>query len=79
MNHTKMKIQINVKPNSKQQKIEEENDGTLTVRLKSPPVDGKANQELIEILAKKFGVAKSQIVIKSGLFSRNKLIEIGDE
>jgi uncharacterized protein (TIGR00251 family) len=79
MNHTKMKIQINVKPNSKQQKIEEENDGSLTVRLKSPPVDGKANQELIEILAKKFGVAKSQIVIKSGLFSRNKLIEIGEE
>jgi len=74
-----MKIQINVKPNSKQQKIEEENDGSLTVRLKSPPVDGKANQELIEILAKKFGVAKSQIVIKSGLFSRNKLIEIGEE
>lgn len=74
-----MKIQIKVKPNSKHQKIEEGNDGSLTVRLKSPPVDGKANHELIEILAKKFGVAKSQIVIKSGLSSRNKLIEIGEE
>lgn len=74
-----MKIQIKVKPNSKHQKIEEGTDGSLTVRLKSPPVDGKANQELIEILAKKFGVAKSQIVIKSGLSSRNKLVEIGKD
>lgn len=73
-----MKIQIKVKPNSKQQKIEEENDGTLIVRLKSLPVDGKANQELIEMLAKKFRVAKSQIIIKSGLSSRNKLIEIAE-
>ncbi len=79
MNHKKMKIQVKVKPNSKHQKIEEGNDSSLTVSLKSPPVDGKANQELIEILAKKFRVAKSQIVIKSGLSSRNKLVEIGEE
>ncbi|MBE9169357.1 DUF167 domain-containing protein [Pleurocapsales cyanobacterium LEGE 06147] len=73
-----MKIQVKVKPNSQQQKIEEGANGSWTVRLKSPPVDGKANQELIEMLAKKFRVAKSQIVIKSGLSSRNKLVEIGE-
>ena len=44
--------------------------------LKSPPVDGKANEELIKLLAKKFDVAKSDIRIKSGLSSRQKLIEI---
>jgi hypothetical protein len=71
-----MKIQIKVKPNSKEQKIEETGDGSFIIRLKSPPVDGKANQELITILAKKFKVAKSQIIIKSGLSSQNKLIEI---
>ena len=48
-----MKIRVTVKPNSKQQKIEESADGTLKIRLKSPPVDGKANQELIKVLAKK--------------------------
>ncbi|GAB4526220.1 MAG: DUF167 domain-containing protein [Pleurocapsa sp.] len=71
-----MKIQVKVKPNSKQQKIEELTDGSLIIRLKSPPVDGKANQELIKILAEKYGVAKFQVVIKSGLSSKNKLIEI---
>ncbi len=73
-----MKIQVKVKPNSKQQKIEESADGTLIVRLKSPPVDGKANKELIELLAKKFQVSKSQITIKSGLSSKNKLVMINN-
>lgn len=71
-----MKKQVKVKPNSKRQSIEEQPDGSLTVHLKSPPVDGKANQELIALLAEKFNVSKSNINIKSGLSSKNKLIEI---
>ena len=70
------KKKVKVKPNSKQQKIEEQPDGSLTVYLKSPPVDGKANQELIKLLAEKFDLPKSHIRIKSGLSSRQKLIEI---
>ncbi len=71
-----MKIKVKVKPNSKQQKIEESADGSFVVRLKSPPIDGKANKELLELLAKKFHISRSQITIKSGLSSKNKLIEI---
>ncbi|MEL6461005.1 MAG: DUF167 domain-containing protein [Cyanobacteria bacterium J06621_15] len=71
-----MQINVKVKPNSKQQKIIEEENGTLTIRLKSPPVDGKANEELIKILSKKYSVPKSYIRIKSGISSRQKLIEI---
>jgi uncharacterized protein (TIGR00251 family) len=67
---------IKVKPNSKQQQIIEEPDGSLTIRLKSPPVDGKANAELIKLLAEKFEVRKSAIVIKSGVSSRTKLVEV---
>lgn len=74
-----MHKQIKVKPNSKQQIIEEALDGSLTIHLKSPPVDGKANKELIKILAKRFDVSKSQIRIKSGLSSRNKLVEIEND
>jgi hypothetical protein len=74
-----MKIQVKVKPNSQEQKIEELADGSLSIRLKTPPIDGKANQELIEILAKKFQVTKSQITIKSGASGRNKLVEIKTE
>ena len=71
-----MKIQVKVKPNSKQQKIEELEDGSLIIRLKSLPIKGQANQELIKLLAKRYQVTKSQILIKSGLSSNNKLIEI---
>jgi len=71
-----VKKQVKVKPNSKKQEFKELADGTLAVHLKSPPVDGKANQELIELLADKFNVSKSQVRIKSGLSSKNKLIEI---
>lgn len=71
-----MKIKVKVKPNSKQQKIEEINSDELIVKLKSPPVDGKANKELIALLADKYQVSKSQVEIKSGLTSKNKWIEI---
>ncbi|MBE9233954.1 MAG: DUF167 domain-containing protein [Cuspidothrix sp.] len=73
-----MQKRVKVKPNAKQQKIEELADGSLNVHLKSPPVDGKANEELIKLLAKNFDVPKSSIRIKSGATSRQKLIEIDD-
>ena len=71
-----MQKSIKVKPNSQQQKIIEEADGSLSISLKSPPVDGKANEELIKLLAKKFSVPKSRITIKLGLSSRQKLVII---
>jgi uncharacterized protein len=71
-----MQKKVKVKPNAKQQKIEEQSDGSLNVHLKSPPVDGKANEELIKLIAEKFNVPKSFIRIKSGVSSRQKLVEI---
>lgn len=71
-----MKISVKVKPNSKQQKIVCSDEGTWIIHLKSPPIDGKANQELIQLLAKQFKIARAQISIKSGLSSKIKLIEI---
>jgi uncharacterized protein (TIGR00251 family) len=73
-----VKIQVKVKPNSKQQHISEAEDGTLIIRLKSPPVDGKANAELIKLLAERYKVSKSQVTIKAGLSSKTKLIEIAE-
>ncbi|MBE9055419.1 DUF167 domain-containing protein [Sphaerospermopsis sp. LEGE 08334] len=73
-----MQKKVKVKPNSKQQKITEQEDGSLIVNLKSPPINGKANEELINLLAEKFNLPKSHIRIKSGLTSRQKLIEIDD-
>jgi uncharacterized protein len=71
-----MLVAVKVKPNSKKPRVEQAADGSLTVYLKSPPVEGKANAELIERLAERFGVPKSRVRIRSGQLSRNKLAEI---
>lgn len=72
-----MKIfSVKVKPNAKQQQLLYAEDGSLIVHLKSPPVDGKANTELIQLLAKTFNVPKSAIRIKAGAIAKHKLIEI---
>ena len=71
-----MKISVKVKANAKQQKIEAIADGSLKISLKSPPIDGKANLELISLLAKHFQVSKSQVMIKSGQNNQSKIVEI---
>jgi len=48
----------------------------LKVRLAAPPVDGEANEALIEFLAKELGLKKRQISLSSGTASRRKVIEI---
>lgn len=71
-----MKLSVKVKPNSRQQKIEAGEDGVTTVWLKSPPVDGKANAELVKLLAETYGVSKSQVRICTGTSVRLKRVEI---
>lgn len=72
-----MLVTVRVKPNSKRPRIEEGPDGVLTVYLKSPPVEGRANEELIARMAERFGAPKSRVRIKSGLGSRTKVVEVG--
>lgn len=51
-------------------------DGTYKIRLKSPPVDGKANSELIRWLSRQFGVLRRDVVVRSGASSRSKSLRI---
>jgi len=69
-------IQIKVKPNSRTSLLQENDDGTWLAHIKSPPVDGKANEELIALVATHFGRRKSEVSIKSGGSSRLKLVQI---
>ena len=48
----------------------------ITVGIKSKPVDGAANKEIIKKLAKHFGTSSANIVIKSGHKSKTKIIQI---
>ena len=60
---------VKVKPNARQSSLERLADGSWLAQLKSPPVDGKANAELIALVAREFGCAKSAVEIASGAMS----------
>lgn len=69
-------IQVKVKPNSRVSSFEQAEDGSWLAKLKSPPVDGKANEELIALLASHFRCRKADVTIKSGASGRMKLVRI---
>jgi uncharacterized protein (TIGR00251 family) len=71
-------VQIKVKPQSRVSALTQDQDGQWMAQIKSLPVDGKANEELIGLVAKQFGCAKSRVSIKSGAASRMKLVRIED-
>ena len=69
-------IQVKVKPNARASVLEAQGPGVWAAQLKSPPVEGKANQELIALVAAHFGCRKSAVSIKSGASGRMKLVRI---
>jgi len=69
-------LRIKVKPNARASELVQETDGSWTARVKSPPVDGKANKELIALVADRFRCPKSAVSIKSGASGRQKLVKI---
>ena len=71
-------LTVRVKPNARVQKATRLDDGSWLLHLKAPPQDGKANEELIALLAQALGVAKTQVWIKSGHTSRTKRVAIND-
>ncbi len=69
-------IQIRVKPNSRTSLLEQREDGTWFAQIKSPPVEGKANAELLALVAKHFDCRKSDVSIKAGASGPMKLVRI---
>ena len=53
-----------------------EHGEAIKIRIKAPPVDGKANAALTAFLAKEFGVSKRSVSILSGELNRRKRVEI---
>jgi len=69
-------IQVKVKPNARVSILQETGSGPWLAQLKAPPVDGKANKELVTLIARQFGCPKSAVAIKSGASGRIKLVRI---
>ena len=71
-----MRLQVRVKPNARTSGLEQLEDGTWLAQLRSQPVDGAANQELIALFAERFAVPRSAVSIRGGAAGRRKWIEI---
>jgi len=71
-----MKFFVKIKVKQKEQKVEKFGADSLVVSVKNLPIEGKANQELLEVLAKHFQKPKSSVRIISGFKSRVKIIEV---
>lgn len=69
-------IAVRVVPRSSRSEIVGEIEGAVKVRLSSPPVDGAANAELIRLISKKLGVARSAVSIVSGETSKTKRLRV---
>ncbi len=71
------RIRVRLTPKASRDEIVGWQDGLLRVRVCAPPVDGKANDALVRLLAKALGVPKSAVGVVSGAKSREKLIGVG--
>lgn len=71
-----MRIYIKVSPRSSKNEIVKVSDGEYKVKLTAAPVDGQANEALIKLLAKFFGVSKNAINIVGGKTAKIKMVDI---
>ncbi|MBI3501491.1 MAG: DUF167 domain-containing protein [Bacteroidetes bacterium] len=74
-----MQIHCIVKPQSKIDSVTVNPDNSLRIKIKAPPVNGKANEYLIEFLSEIFNLPKKNIQIVSGLTNSHKRINIAAE
>jgi uncharacterized protein (TIGR00251 family) len=71
-----MLLRVKVKPRSRTSGLTPAADGSWVATLKSPPVDGKANAELVTLVASHFECPKAAVSIKSGAAARIKVIRV---
>lgn len=72
-------IRVKVKPNARQTSLEQLADGSWLARVRSPATEGRANKELLALVAGHFGCPRGAVSVKSGASSRTKLIRIASD
>lgn len=75
-----MRIEVKVYPCSCENALVRDDQGRLKVYLKASPEKGKANDALLKMIAKEYGVKKNGVKIILGKTSRKKVLDIeGDD
>lgn len=76
MSEKEARISLQVYPNAARNKIADVVDGVWQVKVAAPPVEGKANRELITFLSRRLGVRKSALTLVTGHTGRAKTVSI---
>ena len=71
-----LRFSVRVQPRASRSEIVGLHGDALKIRLAAPPVDGAANEGLIELLADALGIARTAVRIISGATSRGKVVEV---
>jgi uncharacterized protein (TIGR00251 family) len=69
-------IRVRVKPNSRRSLLTQSADGSWVAHVKAPALEGRANRELIALIAQQFHCVKAAVSIKSGASGRMKVVRI---
>ncbi|HPT68790.1 MAG TPA: DUF167 domain-containing protein, partial [Syntrophomonas sp.] len=75
-NATGVCLEVQVQPRSSRNQVVGEQDGRLKIKLTAPPVEGEANQALVNFLAQLLQLPKKNVKLLKGESARHKLIEI---
>ena len=71
-----MKIFVSVKTNAKEDAVQSVNGSHYSVRIKASPVQGKANEALLRLMADFLDIPVSRLRIVSGFSSKQKILEV---
>lgn len=71
-----MRVSVQVKPNSRKESVEAQPDGTYVVRAHAPPIEGRANERVRELLAAFFKRPLSAVALVAGQRGKKKIFEI---
>lgn len=69
-------LRVRVQPRAKRDEVVGERAGAIVIRLKAPPVDGKANAALVAFIAKAANLPRSHVEIVRGASSREKAVRV---
>lgn len=76
MTASRLRLALQVVPNASKSEVAGAAEGALRIRLQAQPIEGRANEELVRLLARLLGLPKSAIAVVQGQASRCKLVEI---
>lgn len=69
-------LTLHIQPGAKQTGVQGEHGDALKIRLAAPPVDGKANSELLRYIASRLGLTQRDVELVSGQTSRQKRVRV---